>query len=147
MKKIIDVTNTSAIKGLQKPPSTKSNQFQQRLNEAQEKNQTAHTSSVATPKGLGEIQPMGFPKIESASTTVVNKTDQLLSLLDSYAKDMENPDKTLRDIEPLIVSIQQNASELMEAADKISPDLKEIATETAVAANSEYIRFYRGDYN
>ena len=70
-----------------------------------------------------------------------------MGLLDSYAKDMENPKKTLRDIEPLIVSIRQNASDLMEAADKISPDLKEIATETAVAANSEYIKFYRGDYN
>ena len=147
MKKIIDVTNNPAIKGLQKPQSPKNNQFQQKLNEVQEKHRTDLTSAVTEPKSLGEIQPIGFPKIESASTGVVNKTDYLLDLLDSYARDMENPNKTLKDIEPLIVSIKQNASELVEAAEKISPDLKEIATETAVAANSEYFKFYRGDYN
>lgn len=147
MKKIIDVVNSPAIKGLQKTQAPKSNAFQQTLNKAQEKNRTDPTNAVGEPKGLGEIQPAGVPIIESASTKVVNKTDRLLGLLDSYAKDLEDPSKTLKDIEPLIVSMQQNASELMEAADKISPDLKDIATETAVAVNSEYIKFYRGDYN
>ena len=147
MKKIIDVTNSPAIKELQKTQPTKNNQFQLRLNEAQEKNLVNRTDTVAESKRLGEIQPTGFPIIESVSTSVANKTSHLLDLLDSYAKDMENPKKTLRDIEPLIVSIQRNASELMEATDKIPPVLKDIATETAVTANSEYIKFYRGDYN
>ena len=147
MKKIVDVTNSPAIQGPQKPQPKNDNLFQQRLNEAQEKNQTSAANNVDGPNRLGEIQATGFPRVESASTTVVNKTDHLLNLLDNYAKDMENPNKSLRDIEPLIVSIQQKATELMEATAKISPDLKEIATETAVAANSEYIKFYRGDYN
>ena len=147
MKKIIDVTSSPAIKEHQKTQPAKNNQFQQRLNEAQVKNQVDRTNAVVDSNRLGEIQPTGFPIIGSVSTTVVNKTNHLLDLLDSYARDMENPKKTLRDIEPLIVSIKQNASELVEDADKISPDLKEIAMETAVTANSEYIKFYRGDYN
>jgi hypothetical protein len=147
VKKIVDVTNSPAIQGPRKPQPKNDNLFHQRLNEAQEKNQTSTANHVAGANRLGEIQPTGFPRIESASTTVANKTDNLLNLLDNYAKDMENPNKSLKDIEPLIVSIQRKASELMDATARISPDLKEIATETAVAANSEYIKFYRGDYN
>ena len=62
---------------------------------------------------------------------------------------MEDPDKTLKDIEPLIDTIKRDASQLLAEAENALPGdgkLKRIAREAAVAANVEYFKFYRGDY-
>jgi len=146
MKKIMDVTNSPAVTGPRKIQPSKNNLFQQKLNEVQAKNRPQDTVPVADPK-LGEVQPTSFPIIANPSTGIVNQTGKLLDLLEDYANQMGDPKKTLRDIEPLIATIQKNATELVEAADESPGELKELAAEAAIAANVEYAKFYRGDYN
>jgi hypothetical protein len=70
--------------------------------------------------------------IQSSSDVVVEKTDALLNLLDQYSADLNNPRKNLKEIE----------------AQTLTPDdeLHDIATQCAVMANVEYIKFERGDY-
>ncbi len=146
MTKIVDITNSPLVTGSQKPQPSKSNEFQQKLNEVQANNQGKGPTPVET-TNLGEIQATTFQTIETGSTKIVNKINDLLNLLDDYAKIMEDTNKTLKDIEPLIVSVQKNASQLLEATGQTSPALKRLAEETAVTANVEYVKFYRGDYN
>ena len=64
-------------------------------------------------------------------------------------KEIGDPDKTLKDIEPLIDTIKKDASQLLAEAENALPadgELKRIAREAAVTANVEYLKFYRGDY-
>jgi methyl-accepting chemotaxis protein len=146
MAKIVDIKNSPLVTGSQKIQPLKSNEFQQKLKEARANDQGQNPTPVETSK-LGEIQTTTLPTIGTTSTEIVTKINKLLDLLDNYAKTMDDTGKTLKEIEPLIVSVKKNASQLLEAADQTSPALKRLAEETAVAANVEYVKFYRGDYN
>ncbi|MBW1695818.1 MAG: hypothetical protein JRH18_14535 [Deltaproteobacteria bacterium] len=146
MKKVTDITNVPPVKGLRKIQPAKSNAFHEKLAEAQSKHLIDQSPQPRT-ESLGEIQAPSFTRIEQSSGSVVNKTHELLDLLSHYTRDIESPNKTLKDIEPLIISMQQQASQLVKAATETSPELRKIAQEVAVAANVEYIKFYRGDYN
>ena len=148
MTKVTDILNSTPIPGPQKTQKQKTGMFQQNLDAARAKRQATETSPGSMAP-LGELTSTTFPTISTPSSGIANKTNGLLDLLDAYARDIENPNKTLKEIEPLIVSIQKKAYQLMEEADKIIPDhaeLKRIAEECAVTANVEYIKFYRGDY-
>lgn len=107
--------------------------------------------SAAAPKkelnSLGEIQPTTVNKIEPSNRGFMDKTNFLIDKLDNYSKDLENPEKTLKEIEPLIASIKDDAQNLiLEATDSPDESLNKIATETAIKANTEFIKFNRGDY-
>ena len=149
MIKITDISNSTPISGPQKTEKPKTGLFQQNLNAAQVKKQVTETLPTGVAP-LGELRPTTFPSISTPSAGIANRTNGLLDLLDRYARDIENPKKTLKEIEPLIASIQRKALQLMEEADKMVPDdakLKRIAEECAVTANVEYLKFYRGEYN
>jgi len=86
---------------------------------------------------------------KSSISDVMNQTDLLLSRLDDYAKLMDDPASTLKDMEPVIDSIKKDADALNADAEKKLPEgsgIKKIVREFAIAANAEYFRFKRGDY-
>lgn len=109
-----------------------------------------------TEAGEGETEAMGLEEISAPafdlmplSTTVTDKTDKLLDMLNSYAQQLENPQISLRNIEPVLEEINAEAGALLEDAKFLGEDdssLKEIATQTAVTARTEYVKFQRGDY-
>ena len=113
--------------------------------EAAQAKKTAESGSATDVKSLGEIAATTLPQLQTVSPAgVIQKTDKLLDLLDNYSKDIDDPDKTLKDVEPLIDTIKKDASVLLAEADKALPgdgDLKRIAREAAVTANVEYIKF------
>jgi hypothetical protein len=99
--------------------------------------------------GLGEIPSFNL-KIEDSSVGDVEKsTDQLLTMLEQFAKDLSDPSKSLKDIEPLIQGIKENADLLSSSVKNDSESgkaLKTIAEQSSVLANVEYMKFMRGDY-
>ncbi|OQY12020.1 MAG: hypothetical protein B6I31_03865 [Desulfobacteraceae bacterium 4572_19] len=117
-------------------------------------NNSEQAGTIGNPKSLGEIQAPAINMVQfNAGNTVSDmtyKANNLLELLDSYSKDLDNPNKSLRDIEPLISIIKENAEHLLaDANGTIIGDeagIKELAGQCAVAANVEYIKFQRGDY-
>jgi hypothetical protein len=149
MDKITSISNSSPVPEPRKAENPGSDLFKQSLDAAQAK-KTAVSGSTQAVKSLGEVAATPPPQLQSLSPAVViQKTDRLLDLLDIYSKDIDNPGKTLKDLEPLIDTIKKDASLLLAEADKALPgdgDLKRIAKEAAVAANVEYFKFYRGDY-
>lgn len=97
---------------------------------------------------LKEIASIG-PKIQTLSDIVFGKTDQLLSMLDTYSSKLEDPQVSLKSIAPVLEEIKNSAGNLeLEARSLAEQDapLKEIATQTVVAAQTEYLKFQRGDY-
>ena len=80
---------------------------------------------------------------------VLEHSDKILTLLDNYARDLIDPAKTLKDIEPLVNSIENEVSLVeAEAADKThnDKDLARFIKDLAVTANVAAFKFHRGDY-
>jgi len=111
--------------------------------------ETGQSSLIPAVSGLGEISSFNL-KIEDATVGAVEQgTEQLLTMLEQFAKDLSDPSKSLKDIEPLIQGIKENA-DLLSASVKNDSEsgqaLKAIAEESSVLANVEYMKFMRGDY-
>ncbi|PIE62722.1 MAG: hypothetical protein CSA25_03820 [Desulfobacter postgatei] len=97
---------------------------------------------------LGEIPALTFD-IQTVSSIVTNKTDKLLSTLENYASKLYDTNITLKDIEPVLKELNEDAASLLEetlSLGKDDQDLIDIATSTAVTAKTEYLKFQRGDY-
>jgi hypothetical protein len=99
---------------------------------------------------LGEPQAAHFnPAISPATDDdIACQTDNLLDLLESYSKGLEAPEASLKDLAPLVDRIKDGAQQLMASADNdaAAGELKDIASQAALTANIEYIKFQRGDY-
>ena len=149
MDKIIGINGLPPASGPQKTERPNNGLFQQNL-EAARADRLASETQISGPAPLGEVRSSVFPAIATVSSGIVDKTENLLDLMESYTQKIEDPKKSLKEIEPLIDSIQKEASRLAQEADKHLPGdkaLKDIVNEFAVAANVEYAKFYRGDYN
>ncbi|MCP4720270.1 MAG: hypothetical protein GY860_12500, partial [Desulfobacteraceae bacterium] len=97
---------------------------------------------------LEEIASTGL-RIQNQSSIVSGKTDKLLGLLDAYSSKLENPEVSLKSIAPILEQINQNADSLLKESVFLGTGdtkLKEIATQTVIAAQTEYVKFQRGDY-
>lgn len=148
MGKITHITEGINAPKQQNVKKTDTQGFKKALDAALEGKKPSESISEAT-NSLGEIAPTTLHTIESSSDTIFDKTHFLLDKLDNYTKDLENPAKTLKDIEPLIASIQEEASKLLEKTNETGnkdEKLKDIVNQTAIKANTEFIKFNRGDY-
>ncbi|MBU0970923.1 MAG: hypothetical protein KKC20_09775 [Proteobacteria bacterium] len=97
---------------------------------------------------LGEIKSIGVP-MQDQSSIVSGKTDTLLGLLDTYASKLQDPGASLKSIAPILEQINTKADSLLRESLSLGTDnkgLKDIATQTVVAARTEYVKFQRGDY-
>jgi hypothetical protein len=102
-----------------------------------------------TSHGLGEITSARTMPVPAQPELVSGSTEKLLELLDSYAGQLQNPDISLKHLAPVLETINQKADQLVTETLSLGPDhagLKDIATQTAVAARVEYVKFQRGDY-
>ena len=147
MDKISNISDRSHIP-VQKPTEKSDGElFKKALDKAVGPGETTEkTRSASTTGSLGEIMATSFQKVEYPANDVVEKTDRLLGLLDTYASNLDDPGKTLKDIEPLIADIRESAMRLSEEAGDNDPELAGIAKETAMTAAKEYVKFSRGDY-
>lgn len=152
MGKITHITDGSQILKQQSTRKTDGQEFQKALDAALEnkKSATAPSDDVnSTVPSLGEIAPTSLYPVEPSAQDIFERTNFLLDKLENYSKDLENPEKSLKDIEPLIASIQDEAAKLLIDANESEENdetLKEIVNQTAIKASAEYIKFNRGDY-
>ena len=120
--------------------------FESLLNSALEKTQE-YEKGIQNSE-LGEIAAMDFD-IQTVSSIVTDKTDKLLSNLESYASKLDDTNVSLKDIEPVLEELNADAASLLEETLSLGEDdqnLIDIATSTAVTAKTEYLKFQRGDY-
>lgn len=152
MGKITHVSEGTHVLKQQNTRKMEGQDFQKALDAALEnkKSTPGAAEEMKIPvQSLGEITPTALFPVEPASTDIFERTNFLLDKLDSYTKELENPKKTLKDIEPLIAAIQDEAGKLLldaNGAGESDDTLKEIVNQTAIKASTEYIKFNRGDY-
>ena len=100
---------------------------------------------------VSELQELDAVRLDppTASSVVYGKTDDLLALMDNYASQLGNTDISLKAIAPVLEQMNAEADALMKETRFLGSQdngLKEIATQTAIAAQTEYVKFQRGDY-
>lgn len=107
--------------------------------------QSAQTAALSEPSATSHIDPAAAPSADE----IVCQADHLLGLLESYASGLETPGATLKDLAPLVDRIRDGAQQLMDSAERSTSaksELKAIASQAALTANAEYVKFQRGDY-
>ena len=120
--------------------------FDALLNTALEASDDSEGTSQVS--GLQELAAPRFD-LQTPSDIVTGKTDQLLERMDDYAAQLGDPDISLKSIAPVLEQMNTEARDLIEETRYLAGQddaLKDIATRTAVAAQTEYVRFQRGDY-
>ncbi|MDY6903853.1 MAG: hypothetical protein SWH61_04125 [Thermodesulfobacteriota bacterium] len=146
------ISNIGYINGAVKDVTTpekqiaKTNGFQDAMKEA-----VSAGRSAADNLSIADVDRTLAVKAPSENTGVsmVQKTEHLLDLMDYYARGLANPEKSLKDLEPIAVSMKENANELIQQtrSGEVTDDtLHKIAKATALTANVEYAKFSRGDY-
>jgi len=120
--------------------------------------------SKPSPTHNKETGDKGFEKIFKSTLSEINKNtlsdtnstllmhgDKVLSLLDNYAHNLNNPNKTLREIEPLIGEIEKEITFIETEATKDTykndEELQNLLNELVLTANVNIYKFYRGDFS
>ncbi len=129
------------------PKKQNTQAFKNALSNAIDKTESVEmqTSSASA---LEEIES-AYVRIQGQPSIVTGKTDRLLGLLDSYAAQLKDPGTSLKSMAPVLEKLNQKATTLLQetqSLDQKDLPLKQIATQTAVTAKNEYIKFQRGDY-
>ncbi|WP_300462277.1 hypothetical protein [Desulfobacula sp.] len=125
----------------------KTDVFETALGKALDRTEAPEMESTS-PHALGEITAKGL-NILTSSDVVSGKTGKLLELLDSYASQLENPTISLKRIAPVLEKIKDDAGTLLKETERLTDadtNLKKIAARTIVTAQTEYVKFQRGDY-
>ena len=100
-------------------------------------------------KKLDELQTTpSLAPVDSKSDVIV-QSEKILNLLDDYAGELADPSRTLKDIRPLVDSIEKEVTLLeSEAVNKVQNDkaLDRLVKDLAVTAKVAMYKFHRGDY-
>jgi hypothetical protein len=100
-------------------------------------------------KKLDELQTTpSLAPVDSKSDVIV-QSEKILNLLDNYAGELADPSRTLKDIRPLVDSIENEVSLMeSEAVIKVQNDkaLDSLVKDLAVTAKVAMYKFHRGDY-
>lgn len=121
--------------------------FKKLLDEAAGK--TNASGPVTDPRRLAEPRAVNFISSAAPETTIIDQTRRVIDLMNAYASNLADPEKTLKDVEPLLTQFLDAAQSVHdEYKDKAAGSnlLAGILNDLLRTAHLEQIRFQRGDY-
>jgi len=98
---------------------------------------------------LDELHPSTSSCPVDKKSDVIVQGEKILNLLDHYAGELADPARTLKDISPLVDSIEKEVTLMeSEAVNKVQNDkaLDRLVKDLAVTAKVAMYKFHRGDY-
>lgn len=96
-----------------------------------------------------KLDEVGPADLKNSRAGIVRQGDKFLALLDDYARQLIDPTRTLRDIEPLVERIETEVGIIEGEVLKQFPhdkDLERLIRDLAVTADVAVFKFQRGDY-
>ena len=148
MNKISPVQNNTIPNQESAPKKSSGNGFQNHLQKALQHEKTSPAMGHQT-QSLGEIQSSPFTSIHPSTRQIIHETERLIDLLDTYRQKMADPQKSLKDIEPVLQSLNKQKCRLEDFCQQTSLDdapLADIVNACTLTVDKEMIRFYRSDY-
>jgi hypothetical protein len=100
-------------------------------------------------KKLDELHTTPSLSPVDSKSDVIVQSEKILNLLDHYAGELADPSRTLKDIRPLVDSIEKEVTLMeSEAVNKVQNDkaLDSLVKDLAVTAKVAMYKFHRGDY-
>jgi len=78
----------------------------------------------------------------------IKKVEKFLDLMESYVQALSDPQKNLREIAPIVKSLESEKEKLVAWGESLPEDniLKHIVNQTVILSAMEVLRFNRGDY-
>lgn len=98
---------------------------------------------------LGKLHASTGPCPVDSKSDVIVQSEKILNLLDNYAGELADPVRTLKDIRPLVDSIEKEVTLMeSEAVNKVQNDkaLDRLVKDLAVTAKVAMYKFHRGDF-
>jgi hypothetical protein len=98
---------------------------------------------------LNKIDGATAPVPADSKTDIIQHGDKILNLLDDYAGALTDPGKTLKEIEPLVATIEKEVNLIeAKATDSVRHDheLARFIQDLSVTANVAVLKFHRGDF-
>ena len=108
---------------------------------AEKKSQPAAVIENVIPVQLQHVQPPQKP-------STLDHIENMLDLLDEYRHKLADPNSTLKDIHPLVESLEAANKQLIPVLDSIveGDRLKQILNETLVTTSTEVFKYNKGEY-
>ncbi len=100
------------------------------------------------PGGLKELPQQNF-QFPDPSGAISDKTENLVELLELYASKLKDKSISLKEVDSVLKEVGKEAQALLEKIENssgVDEKMKNIANQVAVFANTEQIKFQRGDY-
>jgi hypothetical protein len=144
----INTINQSAKTSRQNSTQAQVKEFQDYLDAFSEKTIADDTSPVKPAGNIQNVQPIPFVNMTSPQKEIVEKVGSVLGLFETYAMNLRNPDKTLKDIEPALLRMKHAADRLNKETllHEDRGSLSQLVNNLQVTASVEYFKFQRGDY-
>lgn len=98
---------------------------------------------------LDALHPTTNPCPVDNKSDVIVQSEKILNLLDHYAGELADPARTLKDIRPIVDSIEKEVTLMeSEAVGNVQNDkaLDRLVEDLAVTAKVAMYKFHRGDY-
>jgi len=113
-------------------------------------NKPSRTSSESEkPQMINTISNIQLnPLFAIQNSPIVERTEKFLDILEEYQGKLNDPQTSLRDIDPLIQRIQTEKETLAPVLNSLSPGdgLKDILNDALITSSLEIMKFNRGDY-
>ena len=98
---------------------------------------------------LTAVSPMDSQLPIDANTDLMDQGDKVLDLLDVYSAELGNPEKTLKEIDPLATAIEEELNTFESKwADQphVDEEMEGFAEALTITANVALLKFRRGDF-
>jgi hypothetical protein len=84
----------------------------------------------------------------TAKLSTIERIENVLDLLNEYGRRLADPNTTLKDIHPLVNSLETQNQQLKPVLDSMADDdqLKQILNATLVTSSLEIFKYNKGDY-
>ncbi|MGD8757445.1 MAG: hypothetical protein PVH78_01095 [Deltaproteobacteria bacterium] len=120
-------------------------QILDRAADAVQRGAAPHEAGCCSPPVVGGASC----KVSHVDSPTLKHASKVLDVLEEYAKALENPQITLKSIEPIVLRIQQELKGL-DVGSMTHPgqrdELADLVNHIAVTASVEAFKFQRGDY-
>ena len=102
-----------------------------------------------TPGSVTQVVRAVSCKVSHIDRQTLQHASKVLDVLEEYARALENPQKSLKSIEPIVIRMQQELKGLNVGSMSYvgqHEQLAEVVNQIAVTASVEALKFQRGDY-
>ncbi len=124
------------------------NSFQSKLSSTEKIDGDNQFKQIFNQK-LDALHPTTNPCPVDNKSDVIVQSEKILNLLDHYAGELADPARTLKDIRPIVDSIEKEVTLMeSEAVGTVQNDnvLDRLVKDLAVTAKVAMYKFHRGDY-